>query len=219
MEIQNVTVPRQIVVFGANGGIGKQVVEQALDAGHQVTAILRTPSKLILTHPNLSIVQGDIMQANTFDEHLQNKEVVVSAIGKNSTKKTTLYSQGNKNLIDAMQRTGLKRAFFISSSGIDVNPTHSLLVRLATSYILQTILRYMYADQLKMEMLIKKSAIDWTIIRPPKLNDKEKTGKYRVSATGFLHNGLSISRADVAHFIVEHFDNKEIIGKTIEIAY
>lgn len=210
---------QQIVVLGANGGIGKQVVIQALAAGHQVTAILRTPFNLTILHPNLTIVQGDVMQPGSLDKHLQGKGIIVSAIGKNSVKKTTLYSQGNKNLIEAMERTGLKRAFFISASGIDVNPTHSLLVRLATKYILQNILRNMYADQKIMENLIKKSHIDWTIVRPPKLIDKPQTGKYRLSTDGFLDNGLMISRADVAHFIVHNLNNTAIMHKTVELAY
>lgn len=209
---------QQIVVLGANGGIGNQAVVQALAAGHQVTAILRTPSNLTIQHPNLNIIQGDVMQARSLDEHLRGKDVIVSAIGKNSVKKTTLYSQGAKNLIEAMERTGIKCAFFISASGLDVNPTHTLLVRLATKYILQVILRNMYADQRVMENIIKKSYIDWTIVRPPKLLDKPQTGTYRISTNSFLNNGLSISRADVAHFIIHNLNNEAIINKTVEIA-
>lgn len=210
---------QQIVVLGANGGIGNQVVVQALAAGHDVTAILRTPTNLTTQHPNLNIIQGDVMRAGSLDDHLRGKDIIISAIGKNSVKKTTLYSQGNKNLIEAMERTGVKRAFFISASGLDVNPTHSLLVRLATKYILQVILRNPYADQRIMENIIKKSDIDWTIVRPPRLLDKSETGHYRISTNGFLDNGLSISRADVAHFIIHNLNNEVIINKTVEIAY
>lgn len=219
MEQHKNSVHQQIVVLGANGGIGNQVVVQALAAGYHVTAILRTPQNLTLRHSDLKIVQGDIMRAGTLDEHLRGKDIVISAIGKNSVKKTTLYSQGNKNLIEAMERTGVKRTFFISASGLDVNPTHSLLVRLATKYILQTILHNMYADQRIMENIIKKSDIDWTIVRPPKLLDSAKTASYRISTNGFLDNGLSISRADVAHFIIHNLNNWAIINKTVEIAY
>ena len=219
MEQHKNTGHQQIVILGANGGIGNQVVMQALAAGHQVTAILRTPSNLTIQHPNLHIIQGDVMQTGSLDEHLKGKDIIVSAIGKNSVKKTTLYSQGAKNLIEAMERTGVKRAFFISASGLDVNPTHSLLVRLATKYLLQVILRHMYADQRIMEDLIKKSAINWTIMRPPKLLDTPVTGKYRISTDGFLNNGLTITRADVAHFIVHNLNSEAIFDKTVEIAY
>lgn len=208
-----------IAVLGANGGIGNQVVLQALNAGHRVTAILRTPENLTIKHPDLNIVQGDVMRPNALEEHLKNKDVVISAIGKNSLKKTTLYSQGNKNLVDAMKRVGTNRAFFISASGLEVNPTHSLLVKLATKFILQTLLRNMYADLWIMEKIIKGSNINWTIMRPPKLFDSPATGIYRTSFNVFLNNALKISRADLAHFIVHNLVNEAIIKKTVEAAY
>ncbi len=208
-----------IVVLGANGGIGKQVVLSALSAGHNVTAILRTPGNLQITHPNLQAVQGDIMRPENVEKYLENKDVVVSAIGKNSLKKTTLYSQGNKNLIDAMKKAGAIRAFFISASGLEINATHSLLVKFATKVILQTLLRNMYADLQLMEKMIKQSDINWTIMRPPKLLDTPETGNYRTAIDKFVINGLKIARADVAHFIINNLANNEIIKKTVEIAY
>ena len=208
-----------IAVIGANGGIGNQVVLQALDAGHTVTAIVRTPGNIKMAHPHLHIVQGDVMQPHSLGEHLENKDAVISAIGKNSLKKTTLYSQGNKNLIEAMKKAGTDRAFFISASGLEVNPTHSLLLRFATKFILQALLRNMYADLWAMEKMIKESNFNWTIIRPPKLLDNPVTGNYRARADGFLNNGLTISRADVAHFIVHNITNDTIVRKTVEMAY
>lgn len=208
-----------IVVLGANGGIGNQVMLQALNAGHKVTAVLRTPSKLQTTHPNLQIVQGDVMKTDALDEHLKNKDVVISAIGKNSLKKTTLYSQGNKNLIEAMKKAGTNRAFFISASGLEVNPTHSILIKFATKLILQPLLRNMYADLWRMEKIIRESNINWTIMRPPKLLDGPVTRTYRTAIDMQVNNGLNISRADVAHFIVHNLTNEKIVNKTVEVAY
>ncbi|WPU97810.1 SDR family oxidoreductase [Mucilaginibacter sp. cycad4] len=219
MKLQDNTTAQSIVVLGANGGIGREVVKQALAEGHYVTAILRTPKKLTITHENLKVIQGNILDPKSLLEAFEGNDIVVSAIGNNSIKKTTLFSEGSKNVIEAIEFIGINRAFFISASGIDVNPTHSWIVRFATKYILQTILRNVYADQVLMENLIKKSRIDWTIVRPPKLLDKPKTGLYRVSTQGFLNNGLSISRADVAHFILNNLDNSNTVHKTVEIAY
>ncbi len=208
-----------VVVLGANGGIGKHAVQSALKAGYKVTAILRTPSKLEITHPNLQIVQGNIMNPETLEKYLKNNDVVISAIGKNSLKKTTLYSQGNKNLIEAMKRAGTNRAFFISASGLEVNPTHSWLVKFATKNILQTLLHNMYADLWEMEKIVKESNIDWTIMRPPKLLDKPETGNYRMALDKFISKGFTISRADVAHFMIKNLSNEAIIKKTVEVAY
>jgi putative NADH-flavin reductase len=208
-----------VVVLGANGGIGKHAVSAALKAGHQVTAILRTPANLEIRHANLQIVQGNIMNPGTLDDFLKNQDIVISAIGKNSFKKTTLYSQGNKNLIDAMKRVGTNRAFFISASGLEVNPTHSWLVRFVTKYILQKLLRHMYADLWKMEETVKESTINWTIMRPPKLFDKPETGKYRIAIDTYLSGGLGIARADVADFMINNINNEAIFKKTVGIAY
>ena len=77
----------------------------------------------------------------------------------------------------------------------------------------------MYADQREMERLVKASGLDWTIIRPPRLTDKPVTGKYRFSINSFLKNCLSVSRADVAHFMINNISNKAIMQATIEIGY
>lgn len=208
-----------IAVLGANGGIGKHAVAAALDAGYDVTAILRTPAKLDLTHPRLTIVQGDILQPTGLVQHLQHKDAVISAIGATGLKETTLYSAGNRNLIRAMQEAGVNRAFFISASGLEVNPTHSFIIRFATRFILQRILRKMYADLWAMEKIVKESAIDWTIMRPPRLTNDPSAGIYRVAIDQPLDNGLKISRADVAHFMISNLLNTAIVKRTVEIAY
>lgn len=208
-----------IAVIGANGGIGRQLVELALAQGHKVTALVRDPSKLILTHENLCIVKADIMAVDSLTKHLQNKDAVISAIGKNSMKPTTLYSQGTRNLLEVLKRSTSKRVFFISASGLEVNPSHSLLVRLFTRFILQQILKPMYADLWQMEAIVKASAIDWTIMRPPQLTNGPLTGCYRYSINRFLANGLKISRADLAHYILHAIENEQIIQTTVEVAY
>lgn len=219
MEQNNSLTTMQVVVLGANGGIGKHAVLLALDAGHRVTALLRTPGNLQISHPNLQIVQADVMRPETLEGQFKNKDVVISAIGKNSLKKTKLYSHGNRSLIEAMKRDGVNRAFFISASGLEVNPTHSFLVKFATRFILQPLLRNMYADLWLMEKIIKESGLNWTIMRPPKLIDDPGTGKYRTSIDNHVPNGLKISRADVAHFMITNLFNDAIFKKTVEVAY
>ena len=219
MEKINTTAAHNIAVIGANGGIGKQTVEAALRAGHYVTAIVRAPASLDLEHPNLRIVKGDVFDARTLESHLAHKDAVISAIGKTSLKPTTLYSQGNKNVIEAMLKAGVSRAFFISASGLEVNPTHALPVRFATKYILQKLLHNMYADLEIMENIIRKSNISWTILRPPRLIDQSATANYRIAINAVLKNSLRISRADVAHFMVNNIDNEAILKKTVEIGY
>lgn len=213
----------KLLIAGANGGIGRQCVELALQAGHHVTAILRNPAKLDLLHPNLELIKGDVMHPETFEDYLENIDAVISAIGVSggfgADKPTTLYSRGNANLLQAMSKKGVKRAFFISASAIEISPVLPFYVRLAEKYIVQKLLKHMYADIRIMEELIKESNADWTIIRPPQLDDKPVTGKYRVAVDAFLKNCLKISRADVAHYILNNITSKATYHVVIEIGY
>lgn len=223
MKLQGDKVVYNILVIGANGGIGRQCVQMALSAGHRVTAVLRTPSKLTLTHPNLEIVQGDIMNSASIMPCFKDKHVVISTLGVSgglgSDKPTKLYSQGAKVIEEAAKNTGPTRAFFISASAIEVSPVLPFFIRLIIKYILQKILKHMYADLRKMEQIVKDSDMNWTIIRPPKLTDQPETGNYRVAINKFLKNCLKISRADVAHFIIHNIANEAIYQSAIEISY
>lgn len=211
-----------ILVVGANGGIGRQAVEQALTAGHKTTAMVRNPASLTITHPLLQIVQGDVMQPQTFERYMDRQDAVISALGVKggpfNDKPTTLYSEGNAHLIEVMKKKGVKRAFFISSSAVVTSPALPFYARWATK-VLQRLLRHMYADQLVMERLVKDSGIEYTIIRPPRLIDKPATGHYRVAINSFLKNSLSISRADVAHFMIHHLGDRETFHAMVEIGY
>jgi putative NADH-flavin reductase len=208
-----------ITVLGANGGIGSQVVSLALQGGYRVTAIVRNLDSLKTKHENLTVAKGDILQPETFLKHIINKDVVISTIGSSSLKETALYSQGAINLLRAMEETGTRRCYFISASGIEVNPSHNVFVRFATQFILQKILKNMYADLREMEIKIKQSDLDWTIVRPPRLIDAPSTGQYRLATNKFLNNGLSIARADIAHFMLSNIDNTSIFRSVVEVAY
>jgi len=214
---------QHILIVGANGGIGRQAVEIALAAGHHVTAVLRQPANLPITHPLLEKVQGDVMHPQTFESYLDHQDAVISALGVKGgvmgDKPTTLYSEGNANLIRVMQQRHIKRAYFISASAIEISPVMPFFARFAAKNILQKLLRHMYADQREMERLVKESSLDWTIVRPPRLTNKPVTGNYRFSINSFLKNCLSISRADVAHFMIDNVYNKAIYQATIEICY
>ncbi|GGB18856.1 MULTISPECIES: NAD(P)-dependent oxidoreductase [Mucilaginibacter] len=223
MEMQQNTPIYKLVIVGANGGIGRQCVEQALQAGHLVTAILRNTAKLAIEHPNLKKVSGDVMQPGAFENHFENQDAVISAIGVaggfGSDKPTALYSQGNANVLKAMEQKGIKRMFLISASAIEISPVLPFYIRLIEKYVVQKLLKHMYTDLLKMEAVIKSSNISWTIIRPPQLTNQAVTGTYRIAINTFLKNCLKISRADVAHFIINNVANRDTYQATVEIGY
>ncbi|HEY4111077.1 NAD(P)-dependent oxidoreductase [Puia sp.] len=211
------------LVIGAAGGIGQQVVETALSQGWRVIAVLRTPAKLSLTHPLLTVVKGDVLQPATYETYLTESTVVLSAIGITRgvfrDEATTLYSEGARQILGAMQRRGARRAYFISASAVEISPVLPAFVRWVAKHIVQKLLRQMYADLRIMEGLVKESGLDWTIVRPPRLTDKKLTGKYRYAVNSFLRNALSISRADVAHFMVHHASDRGTYQGVVELGY
>jgi len=212
-----------IFIAGANGGIGRQAVEQALQAGHRVTALVRSPAKLQLMHLNLNIIKGDIMLPESFTDEMKGQQIVLSALGVSgglfSDKPTTLYSHGNANLLKAMEQHGVKRIICISASALEISPVIPWYVRLVARNVIQKLLKHMYADLHRMETIVKESSADWTIIRPPQLTDKPLTTNYRTAVNRFLKNCLQVSRADVAHYMVNNLINQEIYRATVEIAY
>jgi putative NADH-flavin reductase len=210
---------RKMIVFGAAGGTGIEVVRQALQLGYRITAVVRHPDTFTLTHPNLTIVKGDVMLAGTIGEAIAGHDIVISAIGNRNTQPTVLYSCGIKNMLDAMAPAGIKRLICISAGGLDVNPKASFFVRLLTKYVLQRILREPYADLRRMEALVRQSGTDYTILRPARLLDKPLTGKYRAGIDADLVKPFSIARADVAHFIVTHLDDKKTVKTVVSLSY
>ncbi|HEX3933579.1 MAG TPA: NAD(P)H-binding protein [Puia sp.] len=183
MEKIQPTRPLNILLFGANGGIGRQCVNQALAEGHYVTAIVRDPAKLPLSHPNLKIVKADVTMASSFSNVLEAQQLVISTIGGGegfgSDKPTTLYSKGAENILRAMEKAGTRRAFFISAAAVETSPAIPWFYQLVSKYVIQRLLKHSYADLLRMETIIRSSGTDWTIVRPPQLTDKALSADYR----------------------------------------
>jgi putative NADH-flavin reductase len=210
---------KRIIVFGAAGGTGKLVVERALQAGHQVTVVVRNPDMLTLRHQRLKIIKGDVFQLSTFGDVVGGKEAVVSCLGARKREPTTLYSQGVRNIIEVMQEEGVRRIICLSAGAVIVPPKSSLLMKFVTKNILQPLFRHTYADMLIMEKIVSESNLDWTIIRPPWLRDSKWTGKYRTAINEHLSNPSKISRADLGDYIVNHLTDEKIFKAKIEISY
>ena len=187
----------KLVVFGATGGIGRCVVDQALQAGHTVTAVARRPEAITLQHANLRVLQGDVLQPATVAAAARGQDAVVSALGVSSLGPTTLYSQGVAHILQAMQAAQVKRLVCISASGIETGPGMPLWQQVVLKVFLQRILRESYADLHRMEAELRASSLDWTSLRPPRLTNGPRTGGYRAVANKH-QSTAAVSRADVA---------------------
>lgn len=194
----------KVVVVGAAGGIGRHVVTQALDAGHSVTAFLRDPGKLTLRHERLAIARGDVLDGEALRNAIVGHEAVVSAMGVHDRAPTTLYSDGARNTLTAMSAEGVRRYIAISASGFHRDENDPFLLRYLLKPIVSQVLKEHYADLIRMESVIRASDRDWTIVVPPRLTDGPRTERYREELDVNVRNSQSISRADVADYIVKH---------------
>lgn len=208
-----------LLVFGATGATGGPFTRYALDAGHEVTAVVRRPEAFGLTHPRLRVVQGDVLLPASFADHAPGKDAVVSCLGVPTLKPTTFYSTGMSHILEVMRNADVRRLMVMSALGLDIGPEINPVQKFLTRYLVQRILRNPFADLRRMEAEVKASPLDWTIVRPPRLTNAEPRGSWRVAVDRFLARPMIISRKDLAAYMAENIANKTIYRRTVEIAY
>ena len=210
----------KIAVIGATGGTGQKIVEQLLEADYEVVAVARNPSQISINHPRLEKRSGDVLSEESIKNAIKDAETVVSALGtKHPTKPTTLFSDGMRNVLKAMNSASIKRIVVVGASGYIDDPPQPLFLRLLQKYLLQNFLHNLYADMLQMErILLFAGAFDWTIVRPARLTNGNRTQKYRVEPETVV-GGAAISRADVADYIVKNLSDQKTYRKAFGIAY
>ena len=210
---------RKIIVFGASGGTGKQVVHEALNAGYEVTVIVRNTEDYIFGHPLLNIIHGDVFEPETFKSAMAGKDAVVSCLGYHKREPTTVYSEGITNIMKAMQAGGVKRLICLSNSAVEIPQNATFWMKFEIKNILQRLFKYSYADMLLMENILKNSGLNWTVIRPSRLMNSLKTGNYRTSINKKPFKPSSISRKDLADYIFHHLFDEKIYKSKVEISY
>jgi putative NADH-flavin reductase len=210
-----------IIIFGASGGTGRELVKQALEQGHAVTAFVRDKSKISYAHPQLNLRVGDVLESQAVHNAMPGHEAVIVALGAPARRAGTLRSAGTANIIHAMKAHGIKRLVCQSSLGfgdsIGVLKQTSLVFR---RVIVPLLLRDTFEDHAVQEALIKQSGLNWTVVRPGNMTAGPLTGRY--------HHGFSserkglyvkISRADVAHFMLRQLGLAEYLHRTPGISY
>ncbi len=208
----------KIAVFGSTGGTGKELVKQALDQGHDVVAYARNPENLNdIRHENLRIMQGDVLDQAADEIAVEGQDAVLSAIGAGA-KRTNLREEGTRVIIEAMQKAGIRR--FICQSSFGVGDSRKDLPFFTRYIIVGIFLRHAFADHERQEPLIKKSNLEWTIVRPPYLTHGVLTGNYQHGLTwSGMKNKSKISRADVADFMLKQLTNTTYLHQTPWVSY
>lgn len=189
----------KLTVFGATGGVGREIVRQALDAGHQVTAVVRTPSGLNITGEALEVFRADLTDPQAVRPAVAGKDAVLSGLGARSCKDAGVATRLTRTVLRAMEAEGTQRLLVVSAAPVGPAPEDDGLLDRAVRGIVSAVLKDVYADLREMEAELARSATDWTVVRPPRLQNKPFTGRYRTAVGGFPPRGRFVARADVAH--------------------
>jgi putative NADH-flavin reductase len=209
-----------MTVFGASGGTGRQIVEQALGRGHEVVAFVRDPATMAdLAHERLGVVVGDVLEPASVPPALRGSRAALFALSTRRGRESgRVYSDGIHNVIAGMDTYCVDRLICVSAAGVGevhASGLSSLARRLSTSRVL----RGAYEDMERMEVEVMLSQTTWTIVRPAGLTDGPLTGEYRVVEGRSVPQGRQLSRADLAAFMLKCVDIDVYDRKGVAIAY
>lgn len=203
----------KVLLIGATGPTGKEIVKQGLAQFHEITALVRDPSKLAAGGPKLHTVEGDILNPADVDVAMAGHEAVICSLGTGVTfKHVTLFSDGTQHLLHAMRKHSIRRIVCITGIGAGDSRGHGGFFY--DHVIEPTVLHSIYEDKDRQEELLRQSDRDWIIVRPGMLTNDAATGHYRalLDLTGITVG--KIARADVAEFVLKQLTSDEFVHKT-----
>jgi putative NADH-flavin reductase len=218
-----------LTIVAATGGIGRELLRQAIAAGHDVTAVVRDPSKI--TAP-VRVVRADLAHADpaALADAVKGADAVLSGLGARTNAEAGVAWRGTQAVVDAMHATDVRRLVIVSAAPIGTvpsparphpprhDPGDGFFMRHLGARFARTAFRTHYADLARMEDVVRSSGLDWTVSRPPKLTDKPLTGHYRTALGQNVRGGFSIPRADVAHQMLDCLAHPETIGQIVGLA-
>ena len=209
----------KLLIIGGTGGTGKELIKQALEQGHSLTALVRNPEKVKITHQNLQVVKGNVLDFEKVQEAVAGQDAVLSVLGhKRYFIKTTILSEGTAHIIHAMEKHNVAR--FICVTTLGINDSRFKLGLYYTLFVIPFIVFFYFLDKAKQEKLIRSSKLNWTIVRPGQLTNGRMRGRYKHGAhVGNYILTKMISRADVAHFILSQLSDTTYLLKTPGVAY
>ncbi|MFJ8762633.1 NAD(P)-dependent oxidoreductase [Streptomyces cyaneofuscatus] len=210
----------RLTVFGATGGVGQEVVGQALAAGHEVTVVVRDPARLPEAFdaraPHGVVPLDDPAAVRAA---VAGRDAVLSGLGSRSRKANGVAERLTGRIVDAMEAEGVRRLLVVSAVPVGPVPAGEPLVDRLARKAIGAVLADLYADLARMEAALELSATDWTSVRPPKLTDGPCTGVYRAVVGGAPVSSRSISRADVAHAMLGLIDDPAAVRQGVGVAY
>jgi putative NADH-flavin reductase len=213
----------KLTIFAATGGIGRHLLDQALAAGHDVTAVARNPRTL---PAGVRVVTADLAVTGPADLQpaVAGADAVLSGLGPRSRADAGIASRGTLAIVGAMRATGVRRVVVVSAApvGTVASPGHDPgdgpVTRYVAMPLVKAVFRQVYDDLALMEDALRDSGLDWTVVRPPRLTDRPATGTYRTALGRNLRGGLLVPRADVAHCMLATVDDPALFGHALGVA-
>jgi putative NADH-flavin reductase len=208
----------KILVAGGTSGTGRRVVEQALERGHEVTLLARDPDRLDLKHASLRVVKGDVLDVTAMGRVVSGHDAVIFAVGATLQalkQNPTVFSDGTRNTIEAMQAAGVKRLVVLSSHGTGDS-------KATAGFVLNRIIKPLFLapyfdDHERQEAVVRPSPLDWVIVRPWVLTNGPAKGRYKVVEQPGAPAHMRISRADVAGFMLSAVETDQYVRKAVSI--
>jgi putative NADH-flavin reductase len=206
----------KVLILGATGATGRILMGAALARGYEVTALARNPSAVAPEDHRPRVLEGNALDASSVEAAVAGQDAVLSALGTRSTRPTTLFSESTHNVIGAMDKHGVRRLVCITGVGAGDSKGH--VGFLYDRIILPFIVKNVYEDKERQEEAIKRSNLEWVIVRPAQLTDEPAKGEYRVFLGG-SYTATKISRADVAAFMLAQLTDDTYVRKMPVISY
>lgn len=210
----------KVALFGATGGTGKEFVKQSSDYNVEITAFVRNPEKLSAEFPELKTIKCSIDDLEILREKVRDFDVIVSIVGVSglfqARKPNAIYERTAKNLVKIAEENGISRFITVTSGGIEDAPNEPWFFR----YLLKPLfLKNMYEDMKVMEKITKDSNLNYTIVRPPYLTNGKLTKNYQVIKDKWFDDDKDLSRADLAHYLLNCLSDKDIDRRIVGVSY
>jgi putative NADH-flavin reductase len=209
----------KLTVLGATGGVGRQIVTHALADGHQVTAAVRDPARLDITHAGLTVVRADSLDGSSLTKVVEGADAVLSGMGQaGRTDPLKPASTSARAVVEAMTATGVRRVVVVSAAPLNRSGAgQPALTRRVVMPAMWAALRELYTDLELMERILRESGLDWTSVRPPRLTNSPGTGAYR-DAVEAGPVGSAITRADVARAMLDYVTDPRTFQRAVGVS-
>jgi putative NADH-flavin reductase len=215
--IEEIVGDMKVLIIGATGGTGRILLARALEQGHQVTALARNPSAVAPRDYRPRVLRGNALDPEAVEAAVAGQDAVLSVLGTRSRKPTALFSTSTANLVDAMKKHGVRRLVCLTGIGAGDSKGHGGF--LYDRVLLPFVVKNQYEDKDRQEEIIRRSGLEWVIVRPARLTNTSAKGEYQVFLSGDSYRATTISREDVSAFILAQLSEDRYLHQTPVITY